>query len=128
MYTFDTASKAEQKLEDDVLFCDSFHQMSFTVKPASGEKGTYQFKTLQTKSPVTAEWPLQMKYTSLAPMEYDYDEAKGLFYTFKESGDAYKLAAVNVTSGKGKRSFLAAGNGADSNISEREICIIRISF
>ncbi|MFB0634899.1 hypothetical protein ABE060_22775 [Bacillus rugosus] len=105
LYTFDTVTKAEQKLEDDVLFLDSFHQMSFTVKSASGDKGTYQFKTPQTKSPVTAEWPLQTKYTSLAPMEYDYDEAKGLFYTFKESGDAYKLAAVNTASGKAKDLF-----------------------
>ncbi|MDU0154313.1 YqgU-like beta propeller domain-containing protein [Bacillus cabrialesii] len=105
LYTFDTASKAEQKLEDDVFYFDSFHQMSFTVKQASGEKGTYQFITPQTKSPVTAEWPLQMKYTSLAPMEYDYDEAEGLFYTFKQIGDAYKLATVNVATGKAKDLF-----------------------
>ncbi|MEC1423443.1 hypothetical protein [Bacillus subtilis] len=102
LYTFDTASKTEQKLEDDVLFFDSFHQMSFTVKSASGGKGTYQFKTPQSTSPVTAKWPLQAKYTNLAPMEYDYDEAGGLFYTFKQSGDAYKLAAINVASGETK--------------------------
>ncbi|MEI1422089.1 hypothetical protein EFK13_12625 [Bacillus cabrialesii] len=105
LYSFDTASKAEQKLEDDVLYYDSFHQMNFTVKAASGEKGTYQFNTPQTKSPAKAEWPLQTKYTSLAPMEYDYDEAEGLFYTFKESGDAYKLATVNVATGKAKDLF-----------------------
>ncbi|MCO4850148.1 YqgU-like beta propeller domain-containing protein [Bacillus vallismortis] len=105
LYSFDTASKTEQKLGDDVLFLDSFHQMSFTVKSASGQKGTYQFTSPQLKSPVTAELPLQTKYTSLAPMEYDYDEAKGLFYTFKKSGDAYKLAAVNVASGKAKDMF-----------------------
>ncbi|WP_276734449.1 hypothetical protein [Bacillus sp. (in: firmicutes)] len=105
LYMFDTASKAEQKLEDDVFYFDSFHQMSFTVKAATGEKGTYQFKTPQTKSPATAEWPLQTKYTSLAPMEYDYDEAEGLFYTFKEIGDAYKLATVNVATGKAKDLF-----------------------
>ncbi|MGF7532597.1 hypothetical protein AAGG74_02435 [Bacillus mexicanus] len=105
IYAYDTASKAEQKLEDDVLFFDSFQHMRFIVKSAAGQKGTYHFKTPQTKSPVTAELPLQMKYTSLAPMEYDYDEAKGLFYTFKESGDAYKLAAVDVASGKTKDLF-----------------------
>lgn len=36
------------------------------------------------------------------PMEYDYDDAGGLFYTFKQSGDAYKLAAINVASGETK--------------------------
>ncbi|NTU25101.1 hypothetical protein HPX95_02690 [Bacillus tequilensis] len=105
LYTFDTETKTEQKLEDDVLFFDSFHQMSFTVKSDSEEKGMYQFKTPQTKYPVTVEWPLQTKYTSLAPMEYDYDEGEGLFYTFRESGDAYKLAAVNVATGKAKDLF-----------------------
>lgn len=39
-------------------------------------------------------------------MEYDYDEVKGLFYMFKESGDVYKFVVVNVILGKVKDFFL----------------------
>ncbi|MEC1750031.1 YqgU-like beta propeller domain-containing protein [Bacillus mojavensis] len=101
LYTYDIASEKEKKLEEDVLYFDSFHDMSFTVKADSGENGLYEFTSPQSNGEaVTAEWKLQTKYTSLAPMEYDYEEAGGLFYTFKESGDAYKLSAIDMKSGK----------------------------
>ncbi|MCG8397855.1 hypothetical protein LWS67_15130 [Bacillus atrophaeus] len=105
LYTYDLNTKREKKQLDDVLAIDSFQNMRLAVKSASDENGTFIFQWPGADSSVTYELPLQKKYSSLSPMEYDYDESGRLFYTFTQSGGAYKLIEVDLESKK-KRDIL----------------------
>lgn len=127
LYTFDTASKTEQKLEDDVLFFDSFHQMSVTVKSASGGKGTYQLKRRNQHHLLQRNGRSKRNIQVWHQWSMTMMKQEACFIHSNKA--AMHIARSSQCSiGRDKRSCVSAGNGADSNISEREICVIRLSF
>lgn len=102
LYSYDLQTNKEKKQLDHVIAADSYLGMTVAVR----QTGEFVF---QAPKAVTHRFPLQMKYESPAPMEYDYDEKHKRFYTFKPDGRLYKLIVFDL---KGEKERTVLGHAA----------------
>ncbi len=69
--------------------------MTIAVRQTDQSDGDGEF-LFQKPASVTHRFPLQEKYKSFAPMEYDYDQTHKRFYIFKPEGRSYNLISFDL--------------------------------
>ncbi|TWO88507.1 hypothetical protein [Bacillus velezensis] len=95
LYSYDLQTKKEKRVLHHVIWTDSRPGMTIAVRQTDQSDGDGEF-LFQKPASVTHRFPLQKKYESFAPMEYDYDQTHKRFYIFKPEGRSYNLISFDL--------------------------------
>ncbi len=90
-----TCRRKRKRVLHHVIWADSRPGMTIAVRQTDQSDGDGEF-LFQKPASVTHRFPLQKKYESFAPMEYDYDQTHKRFYIFKPEGRSYNLISFDL--------------------------------
>ncbi len=95
LYILMTCRRKRKRVLHHVIWADSRPGMTIAVRQTDQSDGDGEF-FFQKPASVTHSFPLQKKYESFAPMEYDYDQTHKRFYIFKPGGRSYNLISFDL--------------------------------